>query len=63
MNPLDTVRISCPYCGEPLDLAVDCSVQRQRYVEDCQVCCSPMDLQVTVGEDGRIEVEARRENE
>ena len=63
MNLLETARVPCPYCGEPLELSVDCSVERQRYVEDCPVCCSPMDLDVRVAEDGRIEMEARRENE
>ncbi len=63
MNLLETIRISCPYCGETVDLTVDCSLERQRYVEDCQVCCSPMDLDVIVGEDGRIQVEVHQENE
>jgi hypothetical protein len=63
MNLVETVRISCPYCGEPVDLSVDCSLERQRYVEDCPVCCSPMVLHVTVGHDGRIQVEAHQENE
>jgi len=63
MNLLETIPISCPYCGEPVDLMVDCSLERQRYVEDCPACCSPMDLHVTVGDDGMIEVEAYQENE
>jgi hypothetical protein len=34
--------ISCPYCGEPIDIALDLSVDEQQYVEDCSVCCRPM---------------------
>jgi hypothetical protein len=63
MNPLETTAVHCPWCGEPLELEVDCTLARQRYVEDCQVCCSPMDLQVTVTSDGGIQVDARREND
>ena len=63
MNLVEPIRISCPYCGESVDLSVDCSLERQRYVEDCQVCCSPIVLDLTVGEDGRIEVEVYQENE
>jgi hypothetical protein len=63
MDLLETVSIHCPYCGEPLELTVDRSVDRQQYVEDCQVCCSPMDVRVSVDGDGRVEVDARRENE
>lgn len=38
----------CPYCGEPIDLFVDTSAGAQAYVEDCQVCCRP--INVSVGE-------------
>jgi hypothetical protein len=34
--------VHCPSCGEPIELAIDTSVERQRYVEDCPVCCRPM---------------------
>jgi len=34
--------ISCPYCWEPIDIALDLSVESQRQVEDCSVCCRPI---------------------
>ncbi len=45
---METEQIYCPYCGEMLEVAIDCSVRRQEYVEDCQVCCQPITLTVTV---------------
>ena len=45
---MNTHLISCPYCGEGLEVAVDRSVRRQEYVDDCQGCCRPMVLAVTV---------------
>ena len=45
---IETEEIYCPYCGETLEVAIDCSVARQEYIEDCQVCCQPMTLTVTV---------------
>jgi hypothetical protein len=46
--------VSCPFCGEAITLLVDASAGAQTYIEDCQVCCRPM--QVTVeGDDGEIE--------
>ncbi|HEY0893029.1 MAG TPA: CPXCG motif-containing cysteine-rich protein, partial [Cellvibrio sp.] len=30
--------LDCPYCGEPISVLVDCSLEQQTYVEDCQVC-------------------------
>jgi len=40
--------ISCPYCGEHITVLVDPSEAFQRYIEDCQVCCNPMNLSVSV---------------
>lgn len=35
-------RFSCAFCGEPNDATVDPSAGvRQSYTEDCQVCCRP----------------------
>lgn len=53
----------CPYCGEPIQLVIDCSVAEQEYVEDCQVCCQPMLVQVAVDEDGYASVTVLGENE
>lgn len=43
-----TELIQCPYCGQQLEIAIDWSVMQQEYVEDCQVCCKPMILTVSV---------------
>ncbi len=45
---MDTQVILCPYCGEELEVAVDWSIPRQEYIEDCQVCCQPMILTVVI---------------
>jgi transcription elongation factor Elf1 len=42
---------SCPYCGEESVTSVDLSAGLlQRYIEDCQVCCRPMELFITFDE-------------
>ena len=49
----------CPYCGEEISMVIDLSVRRQTYVEDCEVCCKPIQISYTV-EDGAIaEFDAR----
>ena len=54
--------VSCPYCGESLEIVIDTSVSNQEYVEDCQVCCRPITMRVTV--DGeQIDVRSLHENE
>jgi hypothetical protein len=56
-------QVICPYCGEPIDVLVDDSVPDQRYVEDCQVCCRPIVLDVSLGPEGDAAVVTRQENE
>jgi len=34
--------ITCSYCWENIDIALDASVPAQEYVEDCSVCCRPL---------------------
>ena len=43
---VETVESHCPCCGEPVQLLVDASAGVQRYIEDCQVCCRPMVVDV-----------------
>ncbi len=56
------VEIDCPYCGETIELLIDCSVEEQAYVEDCQVCCRPMKVHVEVDADGAPTVEVSSED-
>ena len=53
----ETVTIHCPYCGEGYETVVDPSAGSQRYIEDCAVCCKPIEVTLRVSEDGEsIEV-------
>ena len=60
---LSEQHISCPYCGESISILVDDSLSEQSYVEDCQVCCRPIVLNVSVDVDGDVSIAARSENE
>ena len=51
MHELEVKTVSCPYCGERIEVLLDASVPHQNYIEDCQVCCRPSTLDVTVGDD------------
>lgn len=48
------VTIECPYCGESIDTVMDLSAGSFRYIEDCQVCCQPIDLAGEVDESGEL---------
>jgi hypothetical protein len=36
--------ISCPFCGQSFELAVDTSSASQRFTTDCEVCCRPFEV-------------------
>jgi hypothetical protein len=63
MPALTEKPISCPYCGETITVLVDDSLPEQQYVEDCQVCCRPIVLSVSVDSDGDASVMATAEND
>ena len=41
-----TFPITCPYCGEPVEIYVEPDV-RGSFVQDCEVCCNPWRVRVT----------------
>ncbi|WP_293752533.1 CPXCG motif-containing cysteine-rich protein [uncultured Paraglaciecola sp.] len=63
MQELEERAVQCPYCGETIDILLDTSVPQQNYIEDCQVCCRPITVDVTVGYDGEVSVFLLNENE
>ena len=36
----------CPHCWEEISVLLDPSIYEQAYVEDCEICCNPIDFQV-----------------
>ena len=55
------VTVACPYCGEAFETSADASAGSCFYVEDCQVCCQPIDMELRVDEEGKLlELVARR---
>ncbi len=46
-------RFVCPYCGERISMLLDLSAGRQCYIEDCEVCCSPVEIDFQA-EDGAL---------
>jgi hypothetical protein len=48
------VPVQCPYCGERLESRVDLTVGEGQYIEDCEVCCRPIEFTLEVEEDGGL---------
>jgi len=58
------MEIVCPYCGETIAVFIDeGGGPMQRYVEDCSVCCRPIELSVDETENGDFSIVAVRGDE
>jgi transcription elongation factor Elf1 len=53
--------VICPHCGEVIGVRIDVSAGSHSYIEDCEVCCQPIEFLVRVDDAGMLEsVEAGR---
>ena len=50
----------CPYCGEEISMVLDMSVHRQTYIEDCEVCCRPIEVRYAFEDEFLARFEARK---
>jgi hypothetical protein len=48
------VAVQCPYCGERLETRVDLTTGDREYIEDCQVCCRPIQFSIELEESGAL---------
>jgi len=56
------IEISCPYCGETNLIEIDLTEgPSQTFVQDCEVCCKPIELNVSIDREGNINIEVRNE--
>lgn len=55
--------LTCPHCGEPIELTVDVGGgETQEYIEDCYVCCRPIRFVATMdSQTGEYDVRASAE--
>nr|MDT0250640.1 CPXCG motif-containing cysteine-rich protein [Endozoicomonas sp.] len=57
----------CPYCGEPVELLLDSgftdSSEPLIYIEDCQVCCRPIVVTLSIDEEGNGSCQLKTESD
>ena len=51
---LDSLILTCPYCGERFEALADPSAGDAEYVEDCPVCCRPIQFSLQADADGGL---------
>ena len=54
LAPEEFLAVRCPYCGERLEVRVDLTAQEDAYIEDCEVCCRPIEFQIEREESGAL---------
>nr|WP_116367485.1 CPXCG motif-containing cysteine-rich protein [Parahaliea mediterranea] len=55
--------ITCPYCGESIDVLIDQQDAGDQYIEDCQVCCQPIVFTLMIDEAGEPTLTVQAEND
>jgi len=35
---------TCPHCWQTVSMVLDLSIAEQSYIEDCEVCCNPIQI-------------------
>lgn len=51
---------NCPYCWEQISMILDLQEESTEYIEDCEVCCRPIELIFKLSSDRLINFEAKR---
>ena len=49
LAPEEFVAVRCPWCGERFETRVDVTAGELAYVEDCEVCCRPIEFTIELG--------------
>lgn len=49
----------CPYCWETISMLIDMSQSKQSYIEDCEVCCHPIQLNINTENSQMISFDAQ----
>ena len=57
---MDEYFFQCPYCWEQISMLIDTSQRQQTYIEDCEICCNP--IQHTVVSENQEIIEFQAEN-
>ena len=56
--PLRRHTFACPHCGARISMLLDLSAGSQHYIEDCEVCCNPIEVRFVVEEGALVSFEA-----
>ena len=50
--------LTCPYCGQQISMLLEELYGAQTYIEDCEVCCNPIQISYEVKDGAVVRLEA-----
>lgn len=62
-DELLSTKIQCPYCWETIEVMIDDCGEAQQYIEDCQVCCRPINFHLEFDDSQQIQVHVFTDDE
>jgi len=51
---------TCPYCWQTISMVLDSYEEHSEYIEDCEVCCRPIEIRFSFEEEELVSFEARK---
>ncbi len=48
----------CPYCWEQISMLIDVSQNQQTYIEDCEICCNPIQVSIIISDQQIVSFQA-----
>ncbi|MDN3492838.1 CPXCG motif-containing cysteine-rich protein [Winogradskyella bathintestinalis] len=55
---MDEYFFQCPYCWEQISMLVDTSQKQQNYIEDCEICCNPIQVTIAINDQEIVNFQA-----
>ena len=50
---------TCPYCWERISMVIDSYEEESDYIEDCEVCCRPIEIKFRFSDERLVAFEAK----
>ena len=54
LSPEEFVAVRCPWCGERLETRIDMTTADAGFIEDCEVCCRPIEFSIERADGGPL---------
>jgi len=51
--------LQCPYCWAKISMLLDTSVASDAYIEDCEVCCNPIQVEYSLDDEELVYFDAQ----